>query len=172
MWGAAIYVRTAIYVGTAASAVQPSAARRLCRVERAPPPAASDVSSAEFCLGELSCKQRSDDSSWASERGAPQPWRRKEQSDDFARVERAPPPAAFDVSSAEFCLGKLSCKEQSDEAGQFVGKRAGRAAVVAQEGAKRRPEPRRRRLPPPPASSQNKSGRPQAARRFELEASS
>ena len=32
----------------------------------------------------------------------------------------------------------------SDEAGQFVGKRAGSVAVVAQEGAKRRPQPRRR----------------------------
>jgi hypothetical protein len=34
-----------------------------------------------------------------------------------------------------------NCPERSDsdEAGQFVGKRAGRAAAVAQEGAMRRP---------------------------------
>ena len=31
-------------------------------------------------------------------------------------------------------------EERSDEAGQVVGKRAGTAAAVAQEGAKRRPE--------------------------------
>jgi len=30
-------------------------------------------------------------------------------------------------------LGELSCKERSDEAGQFVGKRAGSAAAVAQK---------------------------------------
>jgi hypothetical protein len=36
-------------------------------------------------------------------------------------------------------LGELSCEGRSDEAGQFVGKGAGRAAAVAQEGAKRRP---------------------------------
>jgi hypothetical protein len=36
-------------------------------------------------------------------------------------------------------LGELSRKERSDETGQFVGKRAGSAAAVAQEGAKRRP---------------------------------
>jgi len=47
--------------------------------------------------------------------------------------------------ASEWLLGELSCKERSDEAGQFVGKRAGSAAAVAQKGAKRRPEPRRRR---------------------------
>ena len=35
--------------------------------------------------------------------------------------------------------GELSGEERSDEAGQLVGKRAGSAAAVAQEGAKRRP---------------------------------
>jgi len=35
-------------------------------------------------------------------------------------------------------LGEPACKEQSDAAGQFVGKRAGCAAVGANGGAKRR----------------------------------
>jgi len=42
--------------------------------------------------GELSCKERSatkPDSSWASGRGAPEPWRRKEQSDDRSHGEGA-----------------------------------------------------------------------------------
>jgi hypothetical protein len=30
-------------------------------------------------------------------------------------------------------MGELSCKKRSDEAGQFVGKRAGSAAAVAQK---------------------------------------
>jgi len=36
-------------------------------------------------------------------------------------------------------MGELSCKKRSDDAGQFVGKRVGSAAVGAKGGAKRRP---------------------------------
>ena len=61
-----------------------------------------------------------------------------------------------------------NCPERSDsdEAGQFVGKRAGNARTVAQEGAKRRPEPRRRRRQPSQHRDigPNQKGRPQAAR--------
>ena len=42
-------------------------------------------------LGELSCEERSatkPDSSWASGRGAPQPWCRKERSDDRSHRRR------------------------------------------------------------------------------------
>ena len=47
---------------------------------------------------------------------------------------------SLSIQSAWFhLLGELSCKERSDEAGQFVGKRAGSAAAVAKGGAKRRP---------------------------------
>jgi len=66
-------------------------------------------------------------------------------------------------------MGELSCKERSDEAGQFVGKRAGSTAAVAQEGAKRRPEATAKALRPSSVhrrrnQDQNNSGRPQAAR--------
>jgi hypothetical protein len=49
-------------------------------------------------------------------------------------VERALLPAALTL-----VLGELSRKERSDEAGQFVGKRAGRAAAVAQVRSKATP---------------------------------
>jgi hypothetical protein len=63
--------------------------------------------------------------------------------------------------------GELSGEERSDEAGQFVGKRAGSAAAVAQEGAKRLPSPRRRRCVNLPRAvnsprTKNNSGRRQA----------
>ncbi|MFZ0278773.1 MAG: hypothetical protein WAL60_17835, partial [Candidatus Sulfotelmatobacter sp.] len=49
-----------------------------------------------------------------------------------ARVERAPSPAAFDFDFAfAFDLvGELACKERSDAAGQFVGKRGWSARAV------------------------------------------
>jgi hypothetical protein len=68
-------------------------------------------------------------------------------------------------------------RSDSDEARQFVGKRAGSAAAVAQEGAKRRLQPLRR-----PASifthckstprGTKESGHPQAARLVLAEARS
>jgi hypothetical protein len=56
--------------------------------------------------------------------------------------------SAFAHAHEEFCWANCPDRSDSDEAGQFVGKRAGSAAAVAQEGAKRRPEPRRRRRHP------------------------
>ena len=78
------------------------------------------------------------------------------------------------LTLALFLLGELSGEERSDEAAQFVGKRAGSAGAMAQAGAKRRPEhgevaPGGRATPP---IRQNKSGRPKAARWFSLIAES
>ena len=58
----------------------------------------------------------------------------------MTRVKRAPSPAALTLAPPSrntvgrigTQLGELSGEERSDEAGQFVGKRAGSAAAVAQ----------------------------------------
>src|SRR5579864_2235867 len=91
--------------------------------------------------GELSCKERSatkPDSSWASGRGAPEPWRRKEQSDDRSHREGASSAASarknFQCFTACNSGRTVLQGATSDAAGQFVGKRAGSAGAVAQEG--------------------------------------
>jgi len=55
-----------------------------------------------------------------------------------------PLPLTFALAPQNW-LGELSCKERSDDDGQFAGKPAESDAAVAQEGAMRRPQPRRGR---------------------------
>ena len=64
-----------------------------------------------------------------------QPPRLSTQAQRGARSCEAGSPAAFASDS----LGELSCKERSDAAGQFVGKRAGSAAVLGDGRSKATP---------------------------------